>query len=141
MLLLGAGESGKSTVLKQMRLIHNKYVQPLAARQGITSDVFDICFVELRPYDMDERESYKEIIFSNTVQSMRVLLEGLNNMGIQLDPSNRGRYDLIMMSPSQIEGDIMPPTLADAIHGLWTDAGVRKAYQRRNELQINDSAP
>lgn len=117
MLLLGAGESGKSTVLKQMRLIHNK------------------------PYDMDERESYKEIIFSNTVQSMRVLLEGVGNMGIQLDPSNRGRYDLIMSSPSQIEGDIMPSALADAVYGLWNDAGVRKAYRRRNELQINDSAP
>lgn len=103
--------------------------------------VLIISYVIFRPYDMDERESYKEIIFSNTVQSMRVLLEGLNNMGVQLDPSNRGRYDLIMMSPSQIEGDIMPPTLADAVQGLWTDAGVRKAYQRRNELQINDSAP
>ena len=94
-----------------------------------------------RPYDLDERESYKEIIFSNTVQSMRVLLEGVSNMGIQLDPSNRGRYDLIMASPSQIEGDVMPPTLADAVYGLWNDAGVRKAYRRRNELQINDSAP
>jgi guanine nucleotide-binding protein G(i) subunit alpha len=90
---------------------------------------------------MDERDSYKEIIFSNTVQSMRVLLEGLNKMGIQLDASNRGRYDSIMTSPSQIEGDTMPPTLTDAVHGLWNDAGVRKAYQRRNELQINDSAP
>lgn len=62
-------------------------------------------------------------------------------MGIQLDPSNRSRYDLIMASPTQIEGDVMPPTLVDAVNGLWNDAGVRKAYRRRNELQINDSAP
>ena len=48
MLLLGAGESGKSTILKQMKLIH----------EGSYSDT--------------ERETYKEIIFSNTIQSMRV---------------------------------------------------------------------
>lgn len=47
MLLLGAGESGKSTVLKQMKLIHHG------------------------GYTRNERESYREIIFSNTVQSMR----------------------------------------------------------------------
>lgn len=40
----GAGESGKSTILKQMRLIH----------EG--------------SYSREEREAYKEIIFSNTVQ-------------------------------------------------------------------------
>ncbi|CAB5395509.1 unnamed protein product [Rhizophagus irregularis] len=49
MLLLGAGESGKSTILKQMKLIHDGGYSP------------------------EERESFKEIIFSNTVQSMRVI--------------------------------------------------------------------
>lgn len=48
MLLLGAGESGKSTILKQMKLIN----------EGSYTD--------------KEREAYKEIIYSNTVQSMHV---------------------------------------------------------------------
>ena len=49
LLLLGAGESGKSTILKQMRLIHD---------QG---------------YSVKDREAFKEIIFSNTIQSMRAV--------------------------------------------------------------------
>jgi len=40
----GAGESGKSTILKQMKLIHDG------------------------GYSKEEREAFKEIIFSNTVQ-------------------------------------------------------------------------
>jgi energy-coupling factor transporter ATP-binding protein EcfA2 len=50
MLLLGAGESGKSTVLKQMKLIH------------------------LDGYNAQERDAYKEIIYSNTIQSMRCVV-------------------------------------------------------------------
>lgn len=53
MLLLGAGESGKSTILKQMKLIH----------EGSYTD--------------KERENYKEIIYSNTVQSMHVSPESV----------------------------------------------------------------
>ncbi|GFZ43926.1 Guanine nucleotide-binding protein subunit alpha [Saitozyma sp. JCM 24511] len=117
MLLLGAGESGKSTVLKQMRLIYNK------------------------PYDAEERDSYREIVYSNTIQSMRVLLDGVALMEIQIDPSNQPRWAAIMAAPPQIEGEFMPPTLADAVLGLWQDPGVRRAFARRNELQLNDSAP
>ncbi|WVR07038.1 hypothetical protein IAU60_004077 [Kwoniella sp. DSM 27419] len=117
MLLLGAGESGKSTVLKQMRLIYNK------------------------PYDAEERDSYREIVYSNTVQSMRVLLEGVALMDIPVDPSNRPRWEMIMAAPAQIEGDIFPPRLADAVEELWRDKGVLQAFERRNELQLNDSAP
>lgn len=46
-----------------------------------------------------------------------------------------------MASPTQIEGERMPPALVDAVEGLWADQGVQNAYKRRNELQINDSAP
>ncbi|CAD6580745.1 MAG: guanine nucleotide-binding protein subunit alpha [Tremellales sp. Tagirdzhanova-0007] len=117
MLLLGAGESGKSTVLKQMRLIYNE------------------------PYDTEERDSYREIVYSNTVQSMRALLNGVALMEISINPSNHDRWNLIMAASPQVEGDRFPPRLADAINGLWVDEGVREAFSRRNELQLNDSAP
>lgn len=70
-----------------------------------------------------------------------VLLEGVAMMEIPINPKNQSRWDLIMASPTQIEGDRMPPKLVDAVHALWHDDGVQQAFSRRNELQINDSAP
>ncbi|KAH5382105.1 guanine nucleotide-binding protein subunit alpha [Parastagonospora nodorum] len=117
MLLLGAGESGKSTILKQMKLIH----------EG--------------GYSRDERESFKEIIFSNTVQSMRVILEAMESLELPLD-DQRAEYHVqtIFMQPAQIEGDSLPPEVGNAISVLWKDAGVQQCFQRSREYQLNDSA-
>jgi guanine nucleotide-binding protein G(i) subunit alpha len=46
-----------------------------------------------------------------------------------------------MSAPVQIEGEQMPPKLAEAVKELWSDSGVKTAFNRRNELQLNDSAP
>ena len=70
-----------------------------------------------------------------------VLLEGVGLMEIPINPANQDRYQLIMAAPAEIEGDRFPARLADAVAGLWQDEGVRSAFQRRNELQLNDSAP
>ncbi|KAF1989935.1 G-protein alpha subunit [Aulographum hederae CBS 113979] len=117
MLLLGAGESGKSTILKQMKLIH----------EG--------------GYSRDERESFKEIIFSNTVQSMRVILEAMESLELPLD-DQRAEYHVqtIFMQPSQIEGDRLPQEVGNAISVLWKDLGVQQCFQRSREYQLNDSA-
>ncbi|PMD34640.1 guanine nucleotide-binding protein alpha subunit [Hyaloscypha variabilis F] len=117
MLLLGAGESGKSTILKQMKLIH----------EG--------------GYSRDERESFKEIIFSNTVQSMRVILEAMESLELPLD-DQRAEYHVqtIFMQPQQIEGDNLPPEVGGAIAALWRDAGVQDCFKRSREYQLNDSA-
>ncbi|KAF7313057.1 G-protein alpha subunit [Mycena kentingensis (nom. inval.)] len=116
MLLLGAGESGKSTVLKQMKLLN------------------------LGGYNAEERQAYKEIIYSNTIQSMRAILEAIPHLGISLDPQNDGRRSTILSLPPQFEADYLPRDVIDAIRGLWRDHGVQEAVQRSREFQLNDSA-
>lgn len=116
-LVLGAGESGKSTILKQMKLIH----------EG--------------GYSRDECESFKEIIFSNTVQSMRVILEAMESLELPLD-DQRAEYHVqtIFMQPTQIEGESLPPEVGNAIKTLWADRGVQECFRRSREYQLNDSA-
>ncbi|KAL1743777.1 heterotrimeric G protein alpha subunit B [Schizophyllum fasciatum] len=116
MLLLGAGESGKSTVLKQMKLIHHG------------------------GYNEQERDSYKEIIFSNTIQSMRAILEAMPQLDLSLSPQNDSRRAVIMSMPMQIEADVLPPDVVDAIRSLWKDPYVKEAVRRSREFQLNDSA-
>ncbi|KAG0333546.1 guanine nucleotide-binding protein subunit alpha, partial [Podila humilis] len=117
MLLLGAGESGKSTILKQMKLIHDG------------------------GYSKEEREAFKEIIFSNTVQSMRVILEAMEKMELPLYHEANRNYAIIVMSlPVQIEGEYMPHEVAVAVQSLWLDPNVQQAFQRSREYQLNDSA-
>ncbi|KAI9314325.1 guanine nucleotide binding protein, alpha subunit [Dichotomocladium elegans] len=117
MLLLGAGESGKSTILKQMKLIHDG------------------------GYSHDEREAFKEIIFSNTVQSMRVILEAMDNMGVALaQPANRHHAAIIMDLPAQIERDSLPHEVTQAVKAIWKDPNLLSVYERSREYQLNDSA-
>ncbi|KAL1919262.1 uncharacterized protein VTP21DRAFT_1954 [Calcarisporiella thermophila] len=118
MLLLGAGESGKSTILKQLKLIN----------EG--------------SYSQDERLSFREIIFVNTYQSMRVVLTAMKDLGITLaNPSNEAHVStLLAAEQTQFEGDAMPAAIAVAIRELWGDAGVRECQKRSREYQLNDSA-
>ncbi|KAJ3874249.1 guanine nucleotide binding protein alpha subunit [Lentinula edodes] len=116
MLLLGAGESGKSTVLKQMKLIHHG------------------------GYNDSERDSYKEIIFSNTIQSMRAILDAMPSLDLFLNPSNDARRATILSLPVQLEVDVMPRDVGDSIRGLWSDPAVKEAVKRSREFQLNDSA-
>ncbi|KAH6582148.1 hypothetical protein BASA50_003060 [Batrachochytrium salamandrivorans] len=117
LLLLGAGESGKSTILKQMTLIHGS------------------------GYSRYERESYKEIIFSNTIQSMRAVLEAQRMLQIPFSNSLSSSYKTVLdRLPHQVEVDSMSPEIAQAIQSLFMDHGVRSCIDRSREFQLNDSA-
>ncbi|KAJ3268038.1 guanine nucleotide-binding protein subunit alpha, partial [Borealophlyctis nickersoniae] len=112
-----AGESGKSTILKQMQLIHGN------------------------GYTNEERETFREIVFSNTVQSMRVIMEAMTNMQIPLsNPANETHRAVILEMPNQVEADVFPADAASAVKALWMDEGVLACFARSREYQLNDSA-
>jgi len=114
LLLLGAGESGKSTVAKQMKIIH--------------LDVFSKA----------ERESYKSIIASNTIGSMRVLISACRDMGFQLSAEHRAAASKV--SDSSIFKGELNPSLGSDIKLLWSDPAIKQTFIRSSEFQLNDSA-
>ncbi|KAF8342832.1 heterotrimeric G protein alpha subunit B [Cantharellus anzutake] len=117
MLLLGAGESGKSTVLKQIKILH----------QGGFSD--------------EERISFKEIIFANTILSAKAILQAMPTLLLPLHPDNEGHREYIMGLPTSIISPTLPKEIYEAITALTKDPGFQQAIVRNNEFQLNDSAP
>jgi hypothetical protein len=67
LLLLGAGECGKSTILKQMKIIN------------------------MDGYGKEDFEQYKEVIYSNTVQSLGSIVKAMEQLSIPYSDPNRMR--------------------------------------------------
>lgn len=117
LLLLGAGESGKSTIAKQMK------------------------FIYLDGFTKEEKESYKSIIASNTVGSMRVLVSAAADMGLEL--TNAGKDAAIRLrneTAGTLFNGVLTPSIGKDIKALWHDPAIKTAYSRSSEFQLNDSA-
>ena len=115
MLLLGAGESGKSTIFKQMKII-NKDGYSEAERRGFTS-----------------------IVYSNTIQSIRSLIEGAGKIGITLGGELEGlttRFE----AHADTQDEKLTEDLATIIGAMWKHPQTQEAFERKSEFQLNDSA-
>jgi len=113
-LLLGSGESGKSTFLKQMRIIHgNNFVA-------------------------EELKQFKLVIYGNVVKGMKVLIDARDKLRIPWgDSRNDKRASFIFGYDSNIK--LEEPVFAQfvpAIVALWKDTGIRTAFDRRREFQL-----
>ncbi|MCP9266494.1 Guanine nucleotide-binding protein G(I), alpha subunit [Dirofilaria immitis] len=118
LLLLGAGESGKSTIVKQMKIIHET------------------------GYSDEERKAYKPVVYSNTIQSMMAIIRAMGQLKIDFsaDVRNEDARQFFMLAQSCDEGEL-PPELAVCMKRLWADPGVQECFMRSREYQLNDSAP
>ena len=93
-------------------------------------------------FSLDERMAYREIIYSNTIQSMHVILEAMNGLGLAFtNEASHKAADHVIQQPVEVMDETpMPTSLVSAIRTLWADDGVHDAVRRRNEFQLNDSA-
>uniref|UniRef100_A0AC35TWB6 Guanine nucleotide-binding protein G(I) subunit alpha n=1 Tax=Rhabditophanes sp. KR3021 TaxID=114890 RepID=A0AC35TWB6_9BILA len=120
LLLLGAGECGKSTVMKQMRLIHHK---------GFTAE---------------EMVQQKSVVYSNVMMSMKALLDARKNFGIQFqDPTTCESAEVVIRDAIAANKESDPPTIEviKALKALWGDTTINIAcYDKRVEINLQDSA-
>ena len=116
-LLLGAGESGKSTIVKQMRIIHGN------------------------GYNLDECEQYKPVIYVNALESMFAILNAMKNLEVEFfGPSRLNDVEkLFEMTSKSTKAEITFETGA-VMDRLWNDEGLQDCYARSREYQLNDSA-
>ncbi|KAL2873114.1 G-Protein alpha subunit [Colletotrichum sp. CLE4] len=129
LLLLGAGESGKSTVLKQMKLIY---------AQG---------------FSKNEKLEWKPVVFNNIVQSFRLIQDAMTEMGIEFsNPENEAsnpRYPPVdanckHMAHILVEHEInaqdpLPRDYLQPVKELWVDGGVKQAIAKGNEFALHDN--
>lgn len=92
-------------------------------------------------YSETEREAYKEVVYSNTVQSMQVILEAMATLQVPFaDERCEAFANVLTKSQNQFSSDALSPEVGDAIKFLWQDDGVRRCFKRSREYQLNDSA-
>jgi guanine nucleotide-binding protein G(i) subunit alpha len=115
LLLLGAGESGKSTIAKQMKIIH------------------------LRGFTEQERAAMREVILSNIVIAVKALCQAMEKLGLEVERAeNEPRRQALAEAPNQVQA--IPPAMAQDIKALWGDKGVQLAFKSRHLFQLSDSS-
>ncbi|MCJ8728464.1 hypothetical protein PDJAM_G00004740 [Pangasius djambal] len=118
LLLLGAGESGKSTIVKQMRILHVNGFNAEEKRQKI----------------QDIRKNVKDAIVT-IVSAMSTLTPPVP----LANPEDQFRIDYIKSIAPLSDFDY-PQEFFDHVKKLWDDEGVKACYERSNEYQLIDCA-
>ncbi|XP_008054262.1 guanine nucleotide-binding protein subunit alpha-14 [Carlito syrichta] len=116
LLLLGTGESGKSTFIKQMRIIHGS------------------------GYSDEDRKGFTKLVYQNIFTAMQAMIRAMDTLRIQyVCEQNQENAQMIR----EVEVDKVSSLSRDqveAIKKLWQDPGIQECYDRRREYQLSDSA-
>ncbi|XP_059555370.1 guanine nucleotide-binding protein subunit alpha-12 isoform X1 [Myotis daubentonii] len=134
-LLLGAGESGKSTFLKQMRIIHGREFDQKALLE-FRDTIFDnILKVRASPRPRTPAP--------RCVQGSKVLVDARDKLGIPWQHSENEKHGMFLMAFENKAGlPVEPATFqlyVPALSALWGDSGIREAFRRRSEFQLGES--
>ncbi|OAF66714.1 Adenylate cyclase-inhibiting G alpha protein [Intoshia linei] len=118
LLLLGAGESGKSTIIKQIKIIHDT---------GYTEK--ELCM-------------YRPIVFNNLCMSMITVVRAMGELNVHFEhPSRLGDVELLFNESRSIESvEFLSSDLRNAMLRLWQDKGLRDCFEKSAQYQLNDSA-
>ncbi|RMC19248.1 hypothetical protein DUI87_03854 [Hirundo rustica rustica] len=139
------GESGKSTFIKQMRIIHGS------------------------GYSDEDKRGFTKLVYQNIFTAMQAMIKAMDTLKIPYKCENnkcfrKGNcdYPIYIWINISLGGDLLEPLdilvhallvrevdvekvssfenpYVDAIRSLWNDPGIQECYDRRREYQLSDS--
>ncbi|XP_054629033.1 guanine nucleotide-binding protein subunit alpha-14-like [Dunckerocampus dactyliophorus] len=115
LLLLGTGESGKSTFIKQMRIIHGG------------------------GYSKEDKRTYAKLVYQNIYTSMQTMLRAMHTLHLPFAHTHNQNSAIMILEVEVDKVEDLDQNHVEAIRSLWTDAGVRECYDRRREYQLSDA--
>lgn len=111
LLLLGTGDSGKSTIFKQMRILYGK------------------------GFSHEDLLAAAPLIRSNCVEAIRTLVEQADVFGDSCS-LRREAEQVMELSPDSP----LDPATGALIQRVWSDAAVQRTYEKRSQFQLVECA-
>jgi guanine nucleotide-binding protein G(i) subunit alpha len=117
--LIGSGESGKSTIVKQMKIIHQN------------------------GYSLDELALYRLTIYKNLIDCAKALIGAMRQFDILPTNSANVEYSDYLLEYNVDPDPHTPldPRVGTAVISLWSDGSIETLMGRQSEFYLMDSAP
>jgi len=112
LLLLGAGESGKSTLFKQMITLYGK------------------------GFSETDRAQFEAVVYQNTVEAMQCLIRACPEHG----GSVAAEAEFAAVQKMSTTNTVINNEVGVMIKNLWADEGIQKCYSNRSDFWLIDSA-
>eukprot|EP00301_Raphidiophrys_heterophryoidea_P001802 c10855_g1_i3.p1 GENE.c10855_g1_i3~~c10855_g1_i3.p1 ORF type:complete len:155 (-),score=42.09 c10855_g1_i3:851-1267(-) len=111
-LLLGASESGKTTIFKQMKILHG--------------DGFSAA----------ERQNFVGLIQAQCINNFRNLVSGARMLNLLSAEVEQTALDVLRA----LDDEGLTHKNVNTLVGLWRSEPLQKAYDQRSRFQLSDSA-
>eukprot|EP00276_Gloeochaete_wittrockiana_P015143 CAMPEP_0184341034 /NCGR_PEP_ID=MMETSP1089-20130417/9679_1 /TAXON_ID=38269 ORGANISM="Gloeochaete wittrockiana, Strain SAG46.84" /NCGR_SAMPLE_ID=MMETSP1089 /ASSEMBLY_ACC=CAM_ASM_000445 /LENGTH=346 /DNA_ID=CAMNT_0026669139 /DNA_START=211 /DNA_END=1248 /DNA_ORIENTATION=+ len=117
-LLLGTGDSGKSTIAKQMKIIH------------------------LKGFSDEERTVFKQHVYVNVIRPIQALIAASQRLELSFDPSVAPHVETLSQIVLGYNTTIMyTKEVADSVQAVWEDPITQQIVSSSSEFRLNDSGP
>jgi len=123
-LLLGAGDSGKSTIFKQLQHMYTKSFQRTEERMQFKAFIVDNVLTAIQIL-VKASFIYDPIVDANNRETARKITELEESI---LEKTDTQGWECLPMDPMDL-------------YTLWLDEGIQKTYEKRSMFHLDDNAP
>lgn len=109
---LGTGECGKSTFIKQMRIIYDK------------------------GFSLEEKQTFISLIHKNIFMGMKNIIDAMTQLNIQYKNLKNVEHSERILNIDNDQYSLFEPFYLESIKELWIDAGIIECFGRSNEYQL-----